>query len=376
MKNNTKVACYYFPDYHVDVRNEKQHGKSWTEWELVKQSIPRFPGHEQPKKPLWGYQDEADPQVMAHKIDAAADHAIDVFIFDWYWYDDGPFLQRCLDEGFLQADNNSRLKFSLMWANHDWVDIHPAKFKLEPELLYPGKITSKTFDFMTDYIVENYFKHPAYWMINGCPYFSIYELFRLMESLGGLDATLMGLNRFREKAKAAGFPDIHLNAVNWGVKILPNEHQIENPTEVITRLGFASTTSYIWNHHIELSDFPQTPYKEVMDKSIAYWYKAQQKFDVPYHPNITVGWDSSPRTVPTAPFENIGYPYMPSMNGNTPELFEKALRAAKVFLQNFPEEEQICTINCWNEWTEGSYLEPDTVHGMAYLEAIKRVFYP
>ena len=32
------------------------------------------------------------------------------------------------------------------------------------------------------------------------------------------------------------------------------------------------------------------------------------------------------------------------------------------------------TINSWNEWTEGSYLEPDTVHGMGYLEAVKRVF--
>jgi len=27
-----------------------------------------------------------------------------------------------------------------------------------------------------------------------------------------------------------------------------------------------------------------------------------------------------------------------------------------------------------DEWTEGSYLEPDTVNGMAYLEAIKSVF--
>ena len=31
-------------------------------------------------------------------------------------------------------------------------------------------------------------------------------------------------------------------------------------------------------------------------------------------------------------------------------------------------------INKWNEWTEGSYLEPDMVNGMGYLNAIKKVF--
>jgi len=35
---------------------------------------------------------------------------------------------------------------------------------------------------------------------------------------------------------------------------------------------------------------------------------------------------------------------------------------------------KVLNVNAWNEWTEGSYLEPDTVHGMAYLEAIRDVF--
>ena len=51
------VASYYFGQYHPnDPRNEKTKGKGWTEWELVKAAKPRFPGHQQPKVPLWGYR--------------------------------------------------------------------------------------------------------------------------------------------------------------------------------------------------------------------------------------------------------------------------------------------------------------------------------
>mgnify|MGYP003340779711 FL=1 len=73
------VGVYYFGNYHPgDPRNEAQKGRGWTEWELVKAAKPRFPGHQQPKVPLWGYEDESDPKVMERKIAAAADHGVDV----------------------------------------------------------------------------------------------------------------------------------------------------------------------------------------------------------------------------------------------------------------------------------------------------------
>jgi hypothetical protein len=35
---------------------------------------------------------------------------------------------------------------------------------------------------------------------------------------------------------------------------------------------------------------------------------------------------------------------------------------------------RIVNLNCWNEWTEGSYLDPDQRNGMKYLEAVREVF--
>jgi hypothetical protein len=343
---------------------------------LVKAAKPRFPGHVQPNVPAWGYTDESDPKQMAQKIDAAADHGVGAFIFDWYWYDDGPFLERGLERGFLKAKNNRRLKFGLMWANHDWVDIHPKTLGAADKLLYPGRIKPETWETLTDYVIKTYFRHPSYWTIQGRPYFSVYELYRLVQSFGTLEKTRQALDAFRAKTKAAGFPDLHVNGVTWGVQILPGEQSVKNVGELAKALGLDSVTSYVWIHHVPMSKFPETPYREVMDRYFQYAETAGKTFGLPYYPNVTMGWDSSPRARQEDPFENRGYPFMARMSGNTPDAFREALQRAKDFLVQRPAAERILTLNCWNEWTEGSYLEPDTRSGMAYLDAIKAVFPP
>ncbi len=370
------VACYYFGNYHPgDPRNEKSKGPGWSEWELVRAARPRFPGHHQPNVPLWGYTDESDPKVMAQKIDAAADHGIDAFIFDWYYYNDGPFLDRPIDNGFLQASNNARLKFAFMWANHDWLEIHPYKRGTEQQVLYPGVVTPEHFEKICDHVIKSYFQHPSYWRIDGRPYFSFYELTKLLDGFGSVEATRAALDKFRAKAVAAGLPGLHLNAVVWGQPILPGEQKPVDAAQLVDDLGFDSVTSYVWIHHVQLPTLP-TDYNEVRDTYFRYWNEAERKFSVPYFPNVTMGWDSSPRANQDDEFSNVGYPFMHTIGGNTPERFQEALEITKRRLLSQPGGPRILNINCWNEWTEGSYLEPDQVHGMKYLEAVRDVFRP
>jgi hypothetical protein len=118
----------------------------------------------------------------------------------------------------------------------------------------------------------------------------------------------------------------------------------------------------------------ETDYNQARDQYFAYWAKAEQTLPAPYFPNVTMGWDPSPRACQEDAFGNSGYPFTYTISGNTPERFKQALLLTKERLLRTQKGPRILTINCWNEWTEGSYLEPDTVNRMAYLEAIREVF--
>ena len=198
------VAAYYFPNYHPDARNIRRYGNNWTEWELVKNARPRFEGHNQPKVPAWGYTDESNPDQMEQKIHAAASHGVDAFVFDWYYFDDGPFLEDAIEQGFFGADNNQLIDFSLMWANHDWIELFPTDSSElmdedGPDLIYPGRISESTWDQMTDYLVKTYFTHPSYWLIDNSPYFSVYDMTKFLEIFGSLEAAERGVDLFRQK---------------------------------------------------------------------------------------------------------------------------------------------------------------------------------
>lgn len=372
-KDDITVAAYYFPNYHEDKRNAEYHGDGWTEWDLVKKAQPRFENHHQPLVPAWGYTDEANPVHMAQKIKAAVDHGIDAFIFDWYMYEDGPFLERGLDEGFLKAENTEQIKFGLMWANHDWLDIHPYTKGAEQKTLYPGKVSPKRFDEISDHLIEKYFNLPNYWKVDGKAYFSVYDVKTFIDGFGSLEATKVAMDKMREKAKAAGLNGIHWNLVAWGRPIIPGERVPTNYPDLIKSLGFDSSTSYVWIHHVVLPE-TQTDFNYVRDEYFAHWDKAKAEYGVPYYPNVTMGWDSSPRTDLNTEWENVGYPYMNKIGNNTPENFQTALQLTKDKMLADPNGARILNINCWNEWTEGSYLEPDMVNGMKYLEAVKTVF--
>lgn len=104
-------------------------------------------------------------------------------------------------------------------------------------------------------------------------------------------------------------------------------------------------------------------YEEIVSDVKKEWDVILNEYSIPYFPHVSIGWDNNPR------FKKFRKGVV---KNNTPQNFEKALKAAKKYADE--NNVSLITINSWNEWTESSYLQPDNVYGYGYLEAIKRVF--
>jgi hypothetical protein len=365
-KRHYDVAAFLYPAYAADDPRLRPFWPSGIgEWETVTNMQERNPGHYWNRKPLWGTVNEADSAVMSMEINQAVDHGVNVFIFDWYWYDGRPFMETTLDNGFLKAGNSNKMKFYLMWANHDvnnYWDTRLFKYH-DDNVIWTGRIDRDEFEKICKRNIDKYFKLPQYYKINGKPVFMIYDLPNLINGLGGLQQTTAALKWFREETKKAGFPGLDLQFTMWGSNFNFSGFDAgkgEKPQNaMLQQLGFTSATHYQFAHFVNVND----DYLNILETVKKEWAKIDAEFEIPYYPHISVGWDNSPRTGNSAVVKN-----------NTPANFEKALRMAKDYTDAHLKQAPLITINSWNEWTETSYLQPDNVNGYGYLEAIKKVF--
>ena len=365
-KQKYDVAAFLYPAY---VSDDPRLRPFWPagmgEWETVFTMQQRNPGHYWNRHPLWGYINEADPSVMEMEIEQATSHGVNVFIFDWYWFDGRPFMETTLTNGFLKAKNRDKMKFYLMWANHDVNNNWDTRFSRlkENNIIWQGKIDRQEFEKICKRNIEMFFKQPNYYKIDGKPVFMIYDIPNLISGLGGIEETRDALRWFTEETKRAGFPGLDIQLTMWSVNVNYSGfdgNKTDKPAnEFVTHLGFTSSTHYQYAHMMGMND----EYLKLHEQAMRVWESSTNDFTIPYYPHVSIGWDNSPRLGQSAVVRN-----------NTPENFQKALEDARQFVDNHPKLHPLITINSWNEWTETSYLQPDDLYGYGYLEAVKKVF--
>jgi len=361
-KSEYYVAAYIWPSCHDDSLSREMLWPEGTgEWEVIKKGNPRFDGHYQPRKPLWGYELDNDPKVVEKWIDAATDHGVNVFVYDWYWYEEGPYLESALNDGFLKAKNNEKMMFYIMWANHDvkynYWNYH--RHGDNTSILWNAAVDWENYKIIVDRVINQYFRKPNYFKINGEPVFSIFSVDKLLESFGGSTAeTRKALDYFREEVKKAGFPGLHIQWNQGGGSVMSSE-AVKAFTDRVNTMGFNSVAMYNMGGLDEdyiVYGTNSVEIREQMDSTLT----------IPVFPCASIGWDDTPRFPLKGIKDVVHY-------NNTPQSFASLLSKAKKYADRHPEQPKLITINAWNEWVEGSYLLPDMLNGFGYLEAVKEV---
>ena len=355
------VAAYVWPAYQPEPRWAElgifKDGKG--EWQNVYEAKPKWEGHRQPLVPLWGYENEADPKVVEKKIDAAVSHGVNVFIYDWYWYCGRPFLEDALDKGFLGAPNNGKMKFFVMWANHNvtklWDNTVGNKDGGKGQVVWPGAVSEEEFKVLVRRWIDRYFTRPNYYRIDGNPVLMIYELKTFVKGVGGREAAKRSFDYLREECVKAGLGGAYLMICDFALSASDLEGY-----------GIDGATIYNFIHWNMIKEHEE--YGAWAEKSQRHFATAKADLGVrDYFAHATIGWDTNPRY----PQNEITI----TVTNSTPAKFETVLRRAKEWTDSNarPGAPKLITVNSWNEWTEGSYLEPDTEFGFGYLDKIRDV---
>ena len=356
-----KIGAYYYPGWHPCKVRDAAFPRGWNEWQLVYNCKPAFAGHEQPHLPLWGAENEADPEVFAKKLHAAEEYGVDLLVFAYYWSRGKKLLEGALNQGFLANRQRGKTAFALMWANRMPRKVMPVKDS-GARLIDPARLVyTDPADFLDfiKHLAEHYFCQPDYFKIDAACYLSIFDTAFFIRQLGPELATL-AIKQCRSFLAEKGM-QLHLAAIDPIA-----EHQ-----PLLRQIGFDSVTHYVFLP--EWSGEYLQDYDNCANQRQALWEKYQDATDLPYVPSVSPGWDANPRATDYGKEKPRKYPWSPIVTGSCPLAFGKFLNRAVDFAchkSRFPHP--FVMISSWNEWSEGHYLEPDEKHGFAWLEQVAR----
>jgi hypothetical protein len=345
-----RAITFYLPQFHPIKENDEWWGPGFSEWTNLAKARPLFRGHDQPHIPAdLGFYDLRLAETRHAQASLARKYGVEAFCYWHYWFAGRRILERPFDE-VLQSGKPD-FPFCLAWANQTWSGIwHGSPNHVLIEQTYPGPEDDKRH---FDHLLPA-FGDPRYLRVNGRPLFYIFRPEQLPDPRGFA-------RRWQMMARAAGLGGLHLVAeisdlLGGGPKAPPPEElgfdagvYIRIPAEV-TR-----TSTLKMRLRRKLLRHPETYRYAAVPAARADGYDADN-----IYPCVYPNWDNSPRSGRRAVV----------VTGSRPEMFRAHVRHAIASIHGNAPEERLLFIKSWNEWAEGNYLEPDTVHGHGFLQAL------
>jgi glycosyltransferase involved in cell wall biosynthesis len=351
--HSVRTLAFYLPQYHPTPDNDEWWGRGFTEWTNVGGAYPLFDGHLQPRRPTsLGYYDLRLPEAANAQFELARRYGIEGFCYYYYWFEGRRILERPLND--LASGRTGPFPFCICWANEDWTRSWDGTSG--EVLLAQNHSPESDFAFIQD--LTPLLRHKDYVRVEGKPIVQVYRPDRLA-------TPRETLTRWREWCRAEGIGEIYLCGVQ--------SFRFNDPRP----LGFDAAVEF--PPHCPWDIYPDLQFLQTIDElpgrvpgfsGMAYDYQAFASASMrrprePYalHRTAMVAWDNTARRNKAA---SIYHRF-------SVETFERwmlanARRAA------VEQADAVCFVNAWNEWAEGSVMEPDVHFGYEILEATRRAY--
>lgn len=344
-KTDIKAVALYLPQFHTIPENDEWWGKGFTEWTNVKKGAPRYEGHYQPRIPHddIGYYDLSDIETLKKQVKLAKEHGLYGFAIYYYWFSGHRLLEKPLD--LLLEHKEIDFPFMAIWANENWTRVWDGAKK---DILIKQKYQSQDPEsFILD--LKKYIDDERYIRMDGKPVIGLYQPM-------AIPRLKKVLQTWRDTAEKCGIGPILIwvcsneaSAHIWGIEdIVDGEYE------------FPPRTRY------------DEPYCEFPNKGKVLDYKAivgnaktftTNNRKIPVYRGVMLRWDNSARR---AKKYNIWCNFSNAY-------FYLWLRIEMAYLRkNFDADHRFLFVNAWNEWGEGTYLEPDKEYGYASINTLSR----
>ena len=339
-----KPIALYFPNFYpIKINN-----KSFSGWESIKNAKSLYGGHKQPRKPFYkgsdfdfDYYDLTMTDVIKKQVELAKSHGIYGFGIFYYWFSGKKVFEKPLDIIF--KNKNIDFHFFIIWRNKD--------LKINDEIIikqeYDNNFSEQFFD-----DIKKYLNDPRYIRNKGRPMIGIYKPERI-NNLNNI------ISIWRKKSKENGIKDIF-------ILVKYTEKYYEKLNDLSIDAGYIMP--------------PFNRSKDILIKIHNYYYfYSGLLYDDNYFKNILknftiyrgifLEFDNSPKQSKRLKQVKIYEEYSP----------EKFYLLNKLLIdwtkKNHNKNNRFIFINAWNNWLEGTYLEPDTNFGYTSINSFSKALF-
>lgn len=344
VETRIKLIALYLPQFHPIPENDIWWGKGFTEWTSVTRAKPQFEGHYQPHLPgELGFYDLRLPEIQQRQIELATLYGIHGFCYYHYWFHGRKLLQRPLQQLLDRPELD--FPFCICWANENWTRRWDGR---EDECLITQRHSSEDdLEFIRD--IEPALRDPRYIHVGGRPLLLVYRP-ALFPDAGAT------AERWRTYCREVGLGELflmsthafdHRDPRDFGfdaaLEFVPNNVPTSQVTAEMSYVnpGFRGTV-YDYQYLVETSRQREAPVGYRLFRSVMPMWDNEARR--PCHGNVYVN--------------------------SSPALYREWLKATCHWTERHVGiDKPFVFVNAWNEWAEGTHLEPDRQYGYAYLEA-------